>query len=180
MAKKPARKPAQKKRGRRPKTARDWAPKFFGALREGQHVRDAARTAKVHCTTIYDRREADPAFRAAWDAARAIGTNELKAEARRRAYFGTLKPIFQGGKKVGTVIEYSDTLLMFLIKARDPRYRDNHRVELQPVAPKEVSVDRRARIRELIELAGGRVIEQSLELPSAPRESNGHHSNGHH
>lgn len=46
------------------------------------------------------------------------GTDLLEDEAQRRARDGTQKPIYQGGKKVGIVNEYSDTLLIFLLKAR--------------------------------------------------------------
>src|SRR5574337_1699712 len=61
-----------------------------------------------------------PDFSAAWDAALELGTDSLEDEAVRRAHEGTLKPVYQGGKKVGTIREYSDTLLIFMLKARRP------------------------------------------------------------
>jgi hypothetical protein len=45
----------------------------------------------------------------------------LEEEAVRRAYHGTERPIFQKGVQVGSVKEFSDSLLMFLLKSRDPR-----------------------------------------------------------
>jgi hypothetical protein len=41
---------------------------------------------------------------------------------------GTLKPVYQGGKKVGAVREYSDTLLMFLLNGGRPE-KYKHRID---------------------------------------------------
>jgi hypothetical protein len=50
--------------------------------------------------------------------------SRLEDEAVRRAYEGVERPVFQGGKQVGVVREYSDTLLIFLLKALRPeKYR---------------------------------------------------------
>ena len=53
----------------------------------------------------------------------------MEAEARRRGVEGTLKPVFYKGEECGQVREYSDTLLIFLLKAHDPKYRDRQQVE---------------------------------------------------
>ena len=54
----------------------------------------------------------------------------LEDEARRRALQGVEKPVFREGRQVGTVTEYSDTLLIFLLKARRPeKFRDRARFE---------------------------------------------------
>ena len=43
---------------------------------------------------------------------------------------GTKKPVFHQGKRVGGVQEYSDTLLIFLLKGTRPKkFRDNMKVE---------------------------------------------------
>jgi hypothetical protein len=66
----------------------------------------------------------------AFGEAREIGKNELAAEAKRRAYNGTLKPVFHKGSVCGHIREYSDQLIMFLLRAYDPEiYRDNHKHE---------------------------------------------------
>jgi hypothetical protein len=49
------------------------------------------------------------------------GTDALEDEALLRPLEGTLKPVYQGGKKAGTVREFSDTLLIFMLKAPRPR-----------------------------------------------------------
>ncbi|MDP2936788.1 MAG: hypothetical protein Q8O86_09895 [Dehalococcoidia bacterium] len=44
---------------------------------------------------------------------------------------GTEKPVFQGGQQVGVVREYSDVLLIFLLKgARPEKYRDNLKADV--------------------------------------------------
>jgi hypothetical protein len=88
-------------------------------------VMGAAREAGVHPKTPYDRRRTDEAFRRAWNEAADVGTRLLEQEAARRAYHGTLKPVFHKGVECGAVREYSDVLLIFLLKARNPaKYRD--------------------------------------------------------
>jgi hypothetical protein len=73
----------------------------------------------------------DPAFAAQWKEARTIGKEELEAEANRRAYHGTDRPIFHAGEVVGHMKEYSDRLLMFLLRAEDPdKFKDNSKMEL--------------------------------------------------
>lgn len=85
------------------------------------------------------------AFQMAWD----MGVDALEAEASRRAFEGILKPVYHAGKRAidvqvdkdGKIIrdvnghavgvpaairEYSDALLMFLLRGKRPRtYRDN-------------------------------------------------------
>ncbi len=47
-------------------------------------------------------------------------------EAHRRGIDGIDKPIYYKGVRVDTIKEYSDNLLMFIAKKRDPSYRDNY------------------------------------------------------
>lgn len=90
----------------------------------------AAQKAKISRRAAYDARDVDLAFAAAWKEAVEIAVELMEAEARRRAVEGTLRPVFQGKKLVGKVREYSDTLLIFLLKANKPdKYRDRHQVE---------------------------------------------------
>jgi len=74
--------------------------------------------------TAYDNRKQDKTFAIAWDEALEISTDLLEEEARRRAFNGVKKPIYQGGKRVGYVQEYSDTLLIFLLKANRKKFRE--------------------------------------------------------
>jgi hypothetical protein len=54
----------------------------------------------------------------------------LEAEARRRAVEGVTKPIMYKDKVATTVQEYSDTLLIFLLKGTRPqKYRELRQTE---------------------------------------------------
>lgn len=103
-----------------------WMGTFIGALREGVSVSSAARRAGVCRKTVYRYRDQQDDFRKSWDDAVEDGTDRLEDEALRRAMEGTDKPVYQGGVNVGTIREYSDTLAIFLLKARRPeKFRDN-------------------------------------------------------
>src|SRR4051812_39780158 len=91
---------------------------FLEALSAGTSIAGAAEAAGLGRATVYAWREADPDFKARWDAAVETGTDKLEDEALRRALHGTNKPVFQGGQLVGTIKEYSDTLTIFLLKGR--------------------------------------------------------------
>ncbi len=108
----------------------DWAPKFLKAIVDGLHVRDACVKANVNGIQPYKRRDVDPEFAAAWKEASTIGTEALELEAERRAFHGTLKPVFHRGKQCGLIREYSDTLITFLLRARKPAtYRETQKHE---------------------------------------------------
>lgn len=128
--------------------SKPWKARFIEWLCRSGNVLDASRKAKIARSEVYAEREADPAFAAAWDEALVIATEALELEARRRAEKGVLEPIFYQGVKVGTVRRYSDSLLMFLLKAHRPAvYRENIRQELTgpgggPIEIREVIVER--------------------------------------
>ena len=60
---------SQTKRGMTPL----WVAPFLQSLRDGIGVDAASRIVGVSSSTIYRRRDLDPAFRAAWDAIRSVG-----------------------------------------------------------------------------------------------------------
>ena len=61
-----------------------------------------------------------PDFALAWDVAVDAAADALELEARRRAVEGTEKPVFFQGYECGRIREYSDTLLIVLLKANRP------------------------------------------------------------
>ena len=64
------------------------------------------------------------------DEATELGTAALEDEAVRRAYHGVEEPVFYKGVQCGSITKYSDKLLIFLLKARDPaKYRDGSGAE---------------------------------------------------
>lgn len=85
-------------------------------------------------TTLKVWRAEDEEFRLAWDEAAEGAVQSLEYEAIRRAKHGTkeIRPIYHDGALIGTEVKttYSDTLLIFLLKALRPDvYRDNYRIE---------------------------------------------------
>lgn len=98
------------------------------------NVSAACRAAGVPRRTLYSWLERDEQFTAAYRQAEIESTECLEAEAFRRAHDGVTSetPIIRDGKVIDTVVEtkYSDTLLIFLLKARNPaKYRE--RVQMQ-------------------------------------------------
>lgn len=67
--------------------------------------------------------EEDEEFALAVQTITDITNEQLVVEARRRA-MGVEKNVYYKGEVVGVEKEYSDNLLMFLIKGRMPEYRD--------------------------------------------------------
>lgn len=129
-----------------PTPKKDWHAKFLATLAKTGNVSAAAKAAKIHRDTAYQHRTDDEAFRKAWALAQEESADELEAEARRRAMKGTKKPVYQQGKLVGHVQEYSDTLLIFLLKGNNPeKFRERSSVEHSgpaggPIAVREVTV----------------------------------------
>lgn len=116
---------------RRTPHTRDWKPEFLAALRDCGIVRLACEAAKMPRRTVYNHRTEDSAFATAWDEALEEACDLLEAEARRRGKDGVDKPVYHEGVKIDTIKQYSDTLLIFLLKgARPQKYRDNHRHEV--------------------------------------------------
>lgn len=103
---------------------------FLGALANTGNVTRAAQAAGMERTYMYVLRREDPEFAKDWDDAIPIGAAALEDEAVRRASEGWDEPVFYQGTQIGLVRKFSDTLLIFLLKARDPKFRDRNQVEL--------------------------------------------------
>jgi hypothetical protein len=109
----------------------EYRARFLEALASGLSVTAASQIVGVNRCTPYEWRNNDPEFAKAWDIAINVGTDLLEDEAWRRAYQGTDRPVYQNGALVGAVRDYSDNLLMFLLRGRRPQtYRDNAKVEM--------------------------------------------------
>lgn len=156
--------------------------RFLRALELGYSVGHAAEVAGVGRSTVYDRREAEPAFAEAWDRAVERGTDRLEDAARRRAIEGIKDPVFYQGKIVGARLVYSDTLLLALLNARRPekfKWRGEVTTKAEPVDLSRLS-DRDLRDLERIRAklrgqpdatepdAGERPARGGPESPAAP------------
>ncbi len=133
-----------------------WKPLFLERLRETANVSRSAKDAGVSRKTVYKERDTSDTFRSDWDDAIEEGLDYLEEEARRRAYEGTLKPVFYEGVEVGVVRQFSDTLTIFLLKGRRSEvYGDRVKQEVTgknggPVEQKvTVNFDLGADVREL-------------------------------
>lgn len=115
------------KKTRKPRKGRKtaWHDKFLLSLRDNGNVRLACQIVAIDRQTAYNHRESDQLFRQQWDDAIEEAIECMEAEARRRAMRGITETVFYRGKKCGVIQKYSDTLLIFLLKAHRPeKYRE--------------------------------------------------------
>jgi hypothetical protein len=121
-------------------SAVEWSPSprtlaFLAAIRVYPSITLAARAAKVSRESHYRRLGREPAYRAAFEEAYRQGIDALEDEAVRRAMRGVQRPILYHGSPVMVMVdpndeskgmrnlfetEYSDTLLLALLKAKKP------------------------------------------------------------
>ncbi len=132
---------------------RDWKPAFIEALRATGNVTLAAKYAGRSRNQAYYVRRRSEHFATQWDEALEEGTDLLKAEAWRRAVNGIDKPVYYKGEVVGSITKYSDRLLMFLLKAHDPKFRDGSKVEQPGATDASVDKDREWLIERLDRMA---------------------------
>jgi hypothetical protein len=104
---------------------------FLLKLEETASITRACKLAKVPRRTVYDWIDNDDDFVKDLEKSKLIAVHALEDEAVRRAFEGTLKPIYQGGKLVGKIREYSDTLLVMLMKGGMPdKYKERFAGEM--------------------------------------------------
>lgn len=102
----------------------------------------AAERAGIHRQTVYDWLRVDPDFQKAYQHALEQANDLLERELFRRAVSGVVEPVYQGGRKVGSVRKYSDRLLELTLKARRPeRFRERVDVSARVKAETAVSAD---------------------------------------
>ena len=134
---------------------------FLESLSSCGNVTLAARESGITRQEWYRERADDEKFAATWEGAVQLGVEALEDEARRRAVDGVDEPVFYQGKVSGHVRKYSDTLLIFLLKAHKPeKYRERHEITGRNGGPiqtedlTELDTDERARrIASFLELA---------------------------
>ena len=103
-----------------------WTPErqlgFIEALADTGSVKAAAHRVNMTPEGAYLlRRHAEAAtFRKAWEAALALGIQQLEDIAMERALHGTEVPVYSYGKLIGSRVVHNDRLLMFMLKNRAP------------------------------------------------------------
>lgn len=101
--------------------------RFLKTLAATGNVTQAANAAGLPRSSLYQWRERDTHFAAAWNEAIEAATDALEAEARRRAVEGVETAVIRGGRMVLdeegnpiTIRRYSDNLLAMLLRAHRP------------------------------------------------------------
>ena len=111
-----------------------WNDEFIETLAFTANVSLACKKVGVSRKVAYSWKNKDSAkgrdFRRRWDEAIETAVDVLEGEARRRALTGVREPVFYKGEEIAEVSKYSDTLLIFLLKAHRPdTYRETKRLE---------------------------------------------------
>lgn len=117
------------------KRSRQVEEAFLDGLRGGWSISKSAQAAGIHERTVR-RWKADSIasehaddFSLRWEEAYQCGVDTLEDAAIRRAVEGVEKPVYQGGVMVGTVTEYSDTLLGLMLRGKRPTVYNTRRHE---------------------------------------------------
>jgi hypothetical protein len=109
---------------------------FLAAYVATATVSGAADAARISRSSHYDWLKTDDEYKTAFAEAQEQAIDMLEQEARRRAIVGTEEPVYHQGKVVGHIRKYSDTLLIFLLKANRPgKYRERYEISGSEDAP---------------------------------------------
>ena len=104
---------------------------FLAAYSVLGNVTAAAKCVNLTAEATRQWRMSDEKFLEYYEIADRAHTHYLEQEAQRRAMQGVVEDVYYQGEKVGEKVKYSDNLLMFMLKAKEPeKYRDNSRVEV--------------------------------------------------
>ena len=106
---------------------------FLRRLRQCGLVNKSADLCRLSRSVLYQHKRKSEKFAKKWDQAVDESVDSvLIEEARRRAVDGIRKPLTHLGEftkdaegNINYIREYSDSLLMFLIKAKRPEYRQS-------------------------------------------------------
>lgn len=94
----------------------------------------AAARASLPRRALYKRRAADEAFAGHWEEALQLGVDRLQDDAMRRALQGTARAVFRNGLQVGSVQQFDNRLLQFLLKAHRPEtYSERAKAAASPL-----------------------------------------------
>lgn len=105
-------------------------------MSNGGIVWPAAAAIDVTVKLLYKWRDADPEFSKAWHNAVERSTDVLEDEALRRGFKGYAgRPVVHQGEVVREMTEYSDTLLMAMLKSRRDKFRNKSEISGPGGAP---------------------------------------------
>ena len=122
-------------------------------IANGGNISDAAECAGMSTSTHYQWLDKDSVYRQAFEQAVDESTDTLIGEAVRRATVGDEQPVYHKGELIGYRNTKSDNLLMFLLKQRDPSFRDNYTNQTN------------------IGIMGGENVSVAFDIPRPPQKS---------
>ena len=134
---------------------------FFHHLGRTGSVTVAANRAQLRRSTLYERRQDDEEFAERWARALDLGVERLQDNApsftMNRALNGTPKPVWRNGQEVGSVRQFDNRLLQFLLKAHRPDLYGDRGKAAAPGLPFDLvkrMADAEARLAEREKKAG--------------------------
>jgi hypothetical protein len=128
---------------------------FLEELATTVNVAAAAKKARISSSSAYRERQKNAGFRAAWEDAIREGYAQLEVAMLERALNGVDKPVFQTGKEVGRVREYSDRLALTLFAAHRETAKG-----ARAQADDEAAKAARAEIEARLELMARRLADE--------------------
>lgn len=96
---------------------------FLATFERSANITESCRTAGIDRSTFYDWLEKYETFSLLYNQAKEIANDTIRAEIFRRGHDGYDEQVLVGGR-LHTVHKYSNTLLIFLAKARMPEFRE--------------------------------------------------------
>lgn len=142
---------------------------FLKAYSELGVLSKAAEVAGIKLRQHYYWLQAFPEYAEEFEEAAQKALGRLEEEAIRRAVDGVEKPVFYKGQKVGTTKDYSDTLLMFMLKGMSPeKYRDryepaqNNTINIQLTALSDEELDNR--LNKILSKLNSRGITETIDV----------------
>jgi transposase len=103
---------------------------FLDSFKQTANISESCKDADINRSTFYDWLERYEEFSIFYHQAEQIANDRLRREILRRGVEGWLEPQFSAGKNMGNVRKYSDTLLIFLAKARMPEFREKQQIDI--------------------------------------------------
>lgn len=151
--------------------------RFLARLSVEGNISAACRYSGVSRSTIYRLQDDVPEFRHAMQLAIENAADVIDLEIHRRAVVGVKRKVFQGGKQVDVVRDFSDNLLALRAKALHPAYKDVGKSNVNvaavagaaagaPSGPPVPSLERTDDMPEHV-LTLGEGIQKLLEVASA-------------
>jgi hypothetical protein len=147
---------------------------FLVQLAEGMSVRKARVIAGLGRSTVYEWKRDHAAFAQAWTDALIEGVEAVEDECHRRAVHGVDRPVYHGGKLVGHVTEYSDALLVMLLRGRAPekyKHYNEAKVPFRAALPPQAAVEDLSALsveelkRRYEEIVGAAAVAATATLP---------------